>query len=238
MKKKKAIIFIGALSFFINALAAQNDSDTVLTTFWYLQSLVIDDVEITPPINDEVPNVPFFFDGGSDFEPPFLFTSVCNEIVSTSDVFSDVIIIIFKDTNPLIDCQLQENIDFGMIYINFLEATTEFPYQLIDEGNSLQLILTAPNGDQAIYGDEVLSVEDVKAASFQVHPNPVRALLELDMAQGLDHTGVTVYNTLGNEIMKSAPETSSIDMSALPQGMYFIVLTTDQGDLVKKILKQ
>lgn len=238
MKKRKAIIFIGALSFFINAHAVQNDFDVVLSTFWYLQSLVINDQEITPPINDEVQNVPFFFDGGFDFEPPFLFTSVCDEIIASSDVFSNVIFICFTGTNPLIDCQLQENIDFDAFYFNFLGLTTEFPYQLNDEGDNLQLILTAPNGDQAIYGNEVLAIEDVKTGSFQVYPNPVRDVLQLEIAQELNHTGVTIYNAFGSEMIKSSPEISSIDMSALPQGMYFIVIATDQGDLVKKILKQ
>lgn len=218
---------------------AQSDSDVVLETVWYLQSMVIDGQEILAPINDEVEFIPFFFDvGDPDLEPAFLFTSVCNEIISSSDVFSDVIIIVAENPSPLIDCQLQENIDFDALYFDFLGATTEFPYELIDESGSLQLILTAPNGDMAIYGDELLAIEEVNINSFKAYPNPVQDILLLEIPQEVKQYQIAVYNASGKEIVRTSQQLSSLDMGAYSQGLYFIVVVTDQGDIVKKIMKQ
>jgi hypothetical protein len=238
MKHIKAIVFIGLLSFSFNARAAQNNSDIVKETFWYLQLLVLDDEEIAPPLNEEVQQVPFFFSYGTDTEPCYFTTGICNEIISFSYPSEDTITLFANDPFPNLDCQLQENIDFDALYFDFLANTTEFPYELIDNPGSLQLILTAPNGDMAIYGDELLAIKEENINSFKAYPNPVQDVLLLEIPQEVKQPQVTVYNASGKEIVRTSQELSNINMSAYSQGLYFVVVTTDQGDVVKKIMKQ
>lgn len=231
-------IFLYILCVSYNAYAAQNDPNTVLENEWFLHSLTIDGEEIIPPINEEVQFINLFFDQGNpEEEPPFLITSVCNEIISTSDVFSDVILIIAENPSPLIDCQLQENIDFDALYFDFLAFTTEFPYELIETGNTLQLILTAPNGDQAIYGNEVLAIPEVNTTTFQVYPNPVQNKLFISYPNNQPVQKVSIYNTLGREVKKTTLQ-ESIDVSTLSTGIYFVVITSNQTKTVRKIFVQ
>ncbi len=229
---------ISVLFISYNAHAVQNDPNVVLDTEWFLHSLTIDGEEIIPPINEEVQFINLFFDQGNpEEEPPFLITSVCNEIISTSGVSSDELLIIAESPSPLIDCQLQENIDFDALYFDFLATTTLFPYELIETGNTLQLILTAPNGDQAIYGNEVLDVEDINRTSFQLYPNPVQDELFIHNLNNLVVDKVSVYDVLGKEVLQVSSQ-ERINMSTLSTGFYFVVITSNQTKTIKKVFVQ
>ena len=232
------IIFLYVLCISYNAYAVQNDPNVVLDTEWFLHSLTINGEEIIPPINEEVQFINLFFDQGNPKkEPPFLITSVCNEIISTSGVFSDVIFIIDVDPLPFIDCQIQENINFDELYFNFLGSSTEFPYELIEENNALQLTLILPNGNQAIYGNEVLSVEESSSASFLLYPNPVHDQLFVKSSTSVDITTIQFYNVLGKEVLEVSSQ-NQIDMSSLSKGLYFVIIEANEIKTVKKIFVQ
>ncbi len=235
MKTLYKTVFLFILCVSHNAYAIQNDPNVVLDTEWFLHSLIIDGEEMIPPSNDEVPFIHLFFEvGDPEFEPPFIITSVCNEIIASGDVSSDAIFISEANPMPLIDCQLQENIDFDALYFNFLGSATEFPYELLTEGDNLQLTLTAPNGDQAVYGNEVLSIQDLKTVSFQVYPNPVQDFLYIN-APDVSIQEIGVYTSLGKEVKKVYSQ-EAIDVKGLSKGVYFVVITSDQGTTVKKII--
>ncbi len=228
-------VFLCILCVSYNAHAVQNDPNVVLDTEWFLHSLNIDGEEIIPPINEEVQFINLFFDQGNpEEEPPFLITSVCNEIISTSGVSSDELLIIAENPSPLIDCQLQENIDFDALYFDFLATTTLFPYELLIEGENLQLTLIAPNGDQAVYRNEVLAIEESIPVIFTIYPNPVQDFLYINTPDILRQE-VSVYNSLGKEVKKVSSQ-DFIDVKGLSKGIYFIIITSDQGSAVKKII--
>lgn len=235
MSKLYKTIFLYVLCISYNAYAVQNDPSVVLDNFWYLHSLTIEGEEIIPPINEEIQHIPFFFEGGNpEEEPPFIVTSVCNEIIATGDVSSDDIFIFFDNPLPFIDCQLQENIDYDTLYFDFLGSATEFPYDLLIEGINLQLTLTAPNGDQAVYGNQTLSVQEVKTISFQVYPNPVQDFLYVE-ALGVSVEKISMYSATGKEVKKVSSQ-ETIDVRGLSKGIYFVVITSNQDSTIKKII--
>lgn len=168
MKTPYNLIFLFLVGLSHTTYALQNDPNTVLGNEWFLQSLTINGEEMIPPSNEEVAFINLYFDiGDPEVELPFCITNVCDEFIVRCDVTSDAVFL-FGEVNisSNINCELQENIDFQEIYFNFLASSTEFPYELIETDDVLQLTLTAPNGNQAIYGNSILSTEEVSPISF------------------------------------------------------------------------
>lgn len=87
--------------------------------------------------------------------------------------------------------------------------------------------------------DPTLSVESFENENaFTYFPNPVRN--ELTLSAQKDIQNVSVYNMLGQEVIRTAPNAveSNINMSELSQGAYFVKVTIDNVTETVRILKQ
>lgn len=85
------------------------------------------------------------------------------------------------------------------------------------------------------------SVSDANnlSESVQLFPNPVSHSFTIN-TESAKIRNYTIYNISGDMICNKKMELSSteIDISSLPSCMYFIMLDTDKGSLLKKIIKQ
>ena len=72
--------------------------------------------------------------------------------------------------------------------------------------------------------------------TISIFPNPTNSLLHIQKPSDLVIEYVTVYNSLGQMVMKSTQTDFSIEK--LPLGVYEIQLTTDKGDFHKRIIKE
>lgn len=74
--------------------------------------------------------------------------------------------------------------------------------------------------------------------TFKYFPNPVSNVLSLKAQNNIQN--ISVYNMLGQEVLKSAPKTISeeIDMSSLRTGAYFVRVTINNVTETIRILKQ
>ena len=81
----------------------------------------------------------------------------------------------------------------------------------------------------------ILSLEDNKISkNFTVRPNTVNNHLQL--ASSLELKKVTIYNYYGQLVLQS--NTTTINVSGLSSGVYFIEVETNKGKGVKKIIKK
>lgn len=83
-----------------------------------------------------------------------------------------------------------------------------------------------------------LSTNDFAPIKFKMYPNPVKDnFVYVSSTQDLD---VIIYNVLGKTIEKKhvSPNNNKIDVSNLSKGIYLIKLTSDQGSITKKLIKQ
>ena len=140
---------------------------------WYLQKVIIDGQDNFPPINNEVPYVPLFITVNN------LETSVCDSMSGSFVEINNDSFTVSDFNFLLIECSLQENIDFETLYfIDFFNALLQnniYNYTIVSNtGNSKILTLTNNSGSQAIYGNEILSNQDFDISSFKVYPNPVK----------------------------------------------------------------
>jgi hypothetical protein len=67
---------------------------------------------------------------------------------------------------------------------------------------------------------------------IQVYPNPVSGMLTVD---GIKDAAVKIFSAAGEQVISySSFSGTSIDMSALPAGVYILNVTTQEGQIVRK----
>ncbi len=89
--------------------------------------------------------------------------------------------------------------------------------------------------EAAVIAACILSVEDLDKTDVNVYPNPVQEMLYFSEAV----SNVRVADMLGRMVQQQAAKGMSVNLSGLPNGVYILSATTDNGKtLMKKIVKE
>jgi uncharacterized repeat protein (TIGR01451 family) len=86
-----------------------------------------------------------------------------------------------------------------------------------------------------------LSTQDFEFNTyFTIYPNPAKQTLNINTKNEIGVKSVAIYNTLGQIVLAftNAETLSSLDISQLKTGAYFIKLTTDKGTASQQFLKE
>ena len=84
----------------------------------------------------------------------------------------------------------------------------------------------------------------LSTAAIELFPNPTTGVSSLEFNGNFDNVAVTVYAVDGNRVAEqklgslSLNTTKEINVAELPAGVYFVEINTDQGMLVKRLIKQ
>jgi hypothetical protein len=205
---------------------------------WYLHDLVIDGDSNVPPINNEIPFVPAYFDENG------IETGMCDEQGGASlEYIGTTAFEIISGGFLAGGCYQNEpyNQMYSSLYIGFwgnLSGDIVF-YEIIEDESNRTLIVTGSNGDQAIYGDEVLlSGEEFHITDFSVYPIPVKNNLNIHYRSVDEIQSIRVFNTFGQTVLIINRKQSEIDVTKLPTGMYFVSLQDNAGNIsTKKFIK-
>jgi hypothetical protein len=84
-------------------------------------------------------------------------------------------------------------------------------------------------------------IKDLGQNYFNIFPNPVSDELRLKLNDNFSgRTYLTLHNCLGAIMMEETFSGSEhrMDINTLPSGVYFIALKNEQGNIVKKIIKE
>ena len=73
---------------------------------------------------------------------------------------------------------------------------------------------------------------------IQVYPNPIKEKLNFNTQNNIIIHKIAIYNTLGSLVVQINNPTNSIDISKLATGLLFVQLETDQGIVIKKVIKE
>ena len=112
---------------------------------------------------------------------------------------------------------------------------------------NFQIRTTAARGAGIYIKDFVLTIVDDLgvgietinlADAVQIFPNPVRNELNIAADNNLTIIGASIFNVSGQMIQSAANPGHQIDVSSLPQGIYFIRIETDQGTVTKHFVKE
>ena len=82
-----------------------------------------------------------------------------------------------------------------------------------------------------------LGLEDIGESQFSFFPNPVNDVLTINALSSID--SITVYNMLGQTVITSTPNTndSTVDMSALQTGAYFVQVSINNTLNTVRVIK-
>ena len=85
---------------------------------------------------------------------------------------------------------------------------------------------------------ETLSVSDFDRNALAVYPNPTTDVLNIDYRSNL--TGITVYNSIGQEVLRRNTEASQLqlDLSKLTSGIYIVKLASEEGQHSFRVVKE
>ncbi len=72
--------------------------------------------------------------------------------------------------------------------------------------------------------------------SISLFPNPTNSQVQINTSNGIDIIRVELYNVLGQQI--DIATKSTIEMSYLPSGLYYLQISTDLGTVTKTIIRK
>ena len=81
------------------------------------------------------------------------------------------------------------------------------------------------------------SIDDVETQNLKIYPNPVKAELKIEIGE-LKINRVEIIDFFGKAIYQFNELRNQINVSALPQGIYFVKLKTDKGTVKQKFVKE
>ncbi|MET0758978.1 MAG: T9SS type A sorting domain-containing protein, partial [Flavobacterium sp.] len=86
----------------------------------------------------------------------------------------------------------------------------------------------------------VLAIQDfVFSNYFTLYPNPAKDILNIAAKETIEVASINIYNTIGQLVLviPNAQNTSSVDVSGLTSGNYFIKINSDKGTSNTKFIK-
>lgn len=128
----------------------------------------------------------------------------------------------------------------------YLNNALIYTGQIYGATNVEQLVLFTDNYSGSAYYDNiqtvsgVLGVEDQVASKFSVYPNPTSGLVTIsnDNNSTLQSVSITDLNGRNVKSLKLNGETTSqINISDLAAGVYMMNISSDQGSITRKIVK-
>ena len=84
----------------------------------------------------------------------------------------------------------------------------------------------------------VLGSEEYIETSISIYPNPAQDLLRIDNTSNTEITSIKMYDLLGRLVLEENNNFNQIDVSQLNSGVLFVKIETEQGIIIKKIIKE
>ncbi|MDL2290137.1 leucine-rich repeat protein [Paludibacteraceae bacterium OttesenSCG-928-F17] len=108
--------------------------------------------------------------------------------------------------------------------------------------NTFDIVVTADDGETTktytitvTRSENTTSITEAAVKDMDIYPNPVMDRLYIDTPAAVQD--VAIYNTDG-AIVRQQTNASSINTASWKQGVYFLKITTIEGSITKKIVKQ
>ncbi len=84
----------------------------------------------------------------------------------------------------------------------------------------------------------ILSIEETPTESIGLYPNPVNEILYIKNLGTLQLQTITLYDALGRKLLYTASPSEAINIAHLSSGLLFVHLVTNEGRVVRKIVKE
>ena len=223
------------------ALESFAQDPQLLENTWYLEFIVISGEELPPPGEEGEATVIPMDISLVDFNTVVCDSHACSEIdfIGGNDSFT-----LNSCVTGILGCEFNENEAYQNLYFyDFFNADfppNTFDYSITTVGDKKTLTLTSSDGDQAIYSNQLLAVEDQQLVDINIFPNPVTDILKLSTPIN-ELISIHIYNINGQNVANFENKTqglNEINIAGLDSSIYFLIVRTDNGLLTKRIIKE
>jgi len=206
-----------------------------LSNTWYLYDLVLDNIHYQVSDYPELDTIPLDFSYLVD-TPEFFTTRVCDEITAFQDFNISFETFYLYNTSIGISCSFE----YQNNYFNFFTNNLPGPFSyLLTEDNST-LTISIPNGDYAVYSNQVGATSDFSYNNIKMFPNPTKNTLNFQATEKLN--SIIITDMQGRIIIEKSfnDYNTSIDLSNIEKGIYFANIYDTNNKLRKteKVIKE
>ena len=108
--------------------------------------------------------------------------------------------------------------------------------------NTYSVTATDANGCMTTDAMDIIVIDcagiEENGMNLQVYPNPVKDILKLDNTSTTEITSIKLDDVLGRLVLELNNNFNQLDLSQLNSGLLFVIIETDEGILIKKIIKE
>jgi len=142
--------------------------------------------------------------------------------------------------NAMADCEFR--IDGGTWQVStiFTDLMPNTTYNFETRKAEMEIRCASDPSEAVEFTTEALKVIESDFESIRIYPNPTKNELSV-ISSRLSVERIEIFNTFGKNVLSHKPLISSettIDITDLPAGIYFIMITTEAGEVVKKLVKE
>jgi hypothetical protein len=109
----------------------------------------------------------------------------------------------------------------------------------IDNDGDMDVISSSQNDDKIAWYENltIIGIKENQLDSIKIYPNPTKGLVFIN-PRTETIVSATIFDVLGKKVLQQNRNIQELNISSLQSGMYFLRVTTDSGELVKKIIKE
>jgi len=218
---------------FSTSLFAQ-EADPDLFQTWYLQSVFVSDAtpepyivsEIEPPINPTLTIQP---------DLTLSATAACNIFPGSFAVINDETFETNAVGTTFALCGYDVHEAFEIEYREFLNIMTF--YSIASNENGMTLTVGTPIFGEAIFNNFPLSLTENSHSYIKIFPNPTHSVVHIHSDDNII-LSIELFTSIGEKVEVFSDNLYTIDISHLSKGLYFIKVETENGTVIKRVLKK
>ena len=165
--------------------------------------------------------------------------SMAVDITTTLGTASDAKFAVFTDCGVATELGCSLGGAANTLHIQPVTTGVTYYIQVWNDGSLLRSSARTEGTFDILVEEGVLSTEDFDEIElFTYYPNPVNNTLTLKAQRDIQN--VSIYNMLGQEVLRTAPNAieNDVDMSTLQSGAYFVKVTIDDISETVRIIKK
>ena len=140
--------------------------------------------------------------------------------------------------NSVADCEYRRGDENWQTLTTFIGLEPNTFYSFTQRKAETETHLASPESQAVtLKTDEESGINENLFGNIIIYPNPTDGVLRIESGD-LKIESVEIYNTLGKTCLPSQSCGTTINISHLPSGTYFLKLKTNKGELTKKVIKE
>ncbi len=204
---------------------------------WYLEKLSINNDDVFPPTGYVVTKAVTLNNNNTS---AFIIEACWNMIGNIDDNKNEQSFIVLNAS--IADNDGCDNTFDEALFYTFYEWQLSFPNSFTyafsnPQNNLIILTITNANGDQAIYRNQELSVNNIQKTNVSLFPNPANEYFTLEGGEN-EIQKIIIYNLVGKEI-KTFRAQENYHINELSNGIYFVKITdVFHREIIQKMIKK